>query len=175
LGNGADGLKTGHTEEAGYGLAGSAAQGDRRIVFIITGLESNTARAEEAERIVNWAFRQFVQKTIVRKGQEITRADVWLGLKPQVGLVAAQDINVLVPALHQERLSGNALFTGPIEAPIIAGQELGELLITLDGLPDARVALLADADVGPAGFLARLRLAAKKLMGEVAAQAAEAR
>jgi len=175
LGNGADGLKTGHTREAGYGLVGSAAQGDRRIVFVITGLETDKARAEEAERIVNWGFRQFVQRTIVTKGQEITCADVWLGLAPQVGLVAAEDINVLVPALHQEGLSGNAMFIGPIKAPITAGQEIGELLVTLDGLPDARVTLLADRDVGQAGFFARLRLAAKRLMGEFAVEAAGAR
>ena len=175
LGNGADGLKTGHTQEAGFGMVGSAAQGDRRIVFVITGLDSDANRAQESERIVNWAFRQFVQRTIVKKGQEITRADVWLGVAPQVGLVAAQDINVLVPALHQEGLNGNARFMGPFEAPITAGQELGELVITLEGLPDARVSLLADRDVAPAGFLARLMKAAERLMGEFASQAAEVR
>ncbi len=65
LGIGADGLKTGHTEEAGYGLVGSAKQGDRRVVFVLSGLESAAARAQESESIVNWAFRQFSQRSMV--------------------------------------------------------------------------------------------------------------
>ncbi len=175
LGIGADGLKTGHTSEAGYGLVGSATQGTRRIVFVITGLQSDTARAEEAERIVNWAFRQFVQKTVVTKGQEITRADVWLGLDDKIGLVAAKDIDVLIPALQQEKLTGNAIYTGPFEAPIVAGQRLGELVIALDGLPDARVDLLADRNVGVSGFLPRLKLAAQRLFSDFMSEAAELR
>ena len=174
LGMGADGLKTGHTQEAGYGLVGSAAQGDRRIVFVITGLQSEAARAEEAERVVNWAFRQFVQRTIVTKGQEVAKAQVWLGLEAEVGLVAAKDINVLVPALQIENLSGEAMYTGPFEAPITAGQPLGEMVIKLDGLPDAKVSLLADRDVGAAGFMPRLRLAAEQLWRDFATDTAGA-
>ncbi len=79
LGIGADGLKTGHTSEAGYGLVGSAKQGDRRIVFVISGMASDTARAEEAERIVNWAFRQFTMRTLLDKGETVAHAPVWLG------------------------------------------------------------------------------------------------
>ncbi|WP_226778920.1 D-alanyl-D-alanine carboxypeptidase family protein [Oceaniglobus trochenteri] len=175
LGIGADGLKTGHTSEAGYGLVGSASQGARRIVFVISGLQSETHRAEEAERLVNWAFRQFVQKTIVKKGQEVTRADVWLGLDRQVGLVAAEDIEVLVPALQQDALTGNAMFRGPFEAPVTKGQEMGELVIKLDGLPDASVALLADKSVAKSGFLPRLKLAAETLFRKFASEAAELR
>ena len=68
LGIGADGLKTGHTSEAGYGLVGSAVQGKRRVVFVLTGMNSERERAEEAERVVNWAFRQFVEKTVLKEG-----------------------------------------------------------------------------------------------------------
>nr|HMS96805.1 D-alanyl-D-alanine carboxypeptidase family protein [Tabrizicola sp.] len=74
LGIGADGLKTGHTEEAGYGLVGSAKQGDRRIIFAITGLGSEAERAEEAERIVAWAFRQFSEKTLAKSGVRVAEA-----------------------------------------------------------------------------------------------------
>jgi len=77
LGIGADGLKTGHTSEAGYGLVGSATQGTRRIVVVISGLDSEKDRAQEAERLFNWAFRQFVQKTVVTKDTELGRANVW--------------------------------------------------------------------------------------------------
>ena len=99
LGIGADGLKTGHTSEAGYGLVGSAKQGDRRIIFAITGLPSDKARAEEAERIVGWAFRQFSEKTVAKSGTRIAEAEVHLGDADSVGLVPAEDVKLLVPAL----------------------------------------------------------------------------
>jgi D-alanyl-D-alanine carboxypeptidase (penicillin-binding protein 5/6) len=79
MGIGADGLKTGHTSEAGYGLVGSAKQGDRRVIFAITGLTSDKARAEEAERIIAWAFRQFAEKTVAKAGTRVAEAEVFLG------------------------------------------------------------------------------------------------
>ncbi|MGR3467739.1 MAG: D-alanyl-D-alanine carboxypeptidase family protein, partial [Shimia sp.] len=86
LGIGADGLKTGHTREAGYGLVGSARQGDRRIIFAITGLETQQARAEESERIVNWAFRQFAERQVAEGGTELARASVFMGDATEVGV-----------------------------------------------------------------------------------------
>lgn len=175
LGIGADGLKTGHTSAAGYGLVGSAAQGGRRVIFVIAGLESEEARAEEAERIVNWAFRQFVEKTVVQAGQTITTADVWLGAEDEVGLVAAEDATVLVPAFQQGDLVANAVYTGPFEAPIAEGQELGRMTIELDGLSDKVIPLVADHDIGKGGFGSRLRTAAERLLTRVAGEAASLR
>jgi serine-type D-Ala-D-Ala carboxypeptidase (penicillin-binding protein 5/6) len=160
LGIGADGLKTGHTQEAGYGLAGSAVQGNRRVIFVITGLESARARAEESERIVNWAFRQFVERDVATAGTQIATADVWMGAERSVGLTVAEDLRLLVPVLHQGAVDAQVVFDGPIAAPITAGQPIGELIITLDGLPEKRVPLVADADVPLGGFTARLRTAA---------------
>ncbi|CAN0604563.1 unnamed protein product, partial [Ectocarpus sp. 12 AP-2014] len=79
LGLGADGLKTGHTEEAGYGLVGSALQGDRRIVFVFTGLNSNAERRQEAEAMINWGFRQFLKKKLAASGDILAEIPVWLG------------------------------------------------------------------------------------------------
>lgn len=163
LGIGADGLKTGHTQEAGYGLVGSAKQGDRRIIFVITGLQSSQARAEEAEKIVNWAFRQFAQKDVISGGTQIAEAEVWMGEQPTVGLAVADDISLLVPVVNQDGLDAEVRYTGPFEAPIVKGQELGELVITLDGLPEHRVPLVADHDVPLGGFNTRLRVAAEVL------------
>ncbi|MBQ1202634.1 MAG: D-alanyl-D-alanine carboxypeptidase [Loktanella sp.] len=157
---GADGLKTGHTREAGYGLAGSAVQGDRRVVFVITGLETAQQRAEESERIVNWAFRQFAERDVAAAGTRIATADVWMGTEQTVGLTVAEDLRLLVPVLHQGAVDGQVVFHGPVEAPVAAGQQLGELIITLEGLPDKRVPLVADADVPLGGFTARMRTAA---------------
>jgi len=164
MGIGADGLKTGHTEEAGYGLVGSALQGDRRIIFVITGLESTAARAQESQAIVNWAFRQFAMRDIASAGQEFAKADVWMGSSSQVGLVAPQDLNVLMPALADREIEAEVVFTGPIEAPIAAGDPLGELVFTLEGLPEMRLPLVADQDVQSGGFITRVMTAARVLV-----------
>jgi D-alanyl-D-alanine carboxypeptidase (penicillin-binding protein 5/6) len=160
---GADGLKTGHTSEAGYGLAGSARQGDRRVIFVINGLDSETARAEEAERITNWAFRQFVQKTVATAGQRVAEAEVWMGDAATVGLVPAEDVSLLVPALVQEGVTAEVVYTGPLQAPLAVGQPVAELIVHVPDLPDARVPLVAESAVGKAGFLRRMETAARVL------------
>lgn len=154
---GADGLKTGHTSEAGYGLVGSAIQGQRRIVFVISGLTSEKERAEEAEQIVNWAFRQFVMKTLVDKDETVATAPVWMGEARDIDLVAADDLQVLIPALSQGDIQAEAVYDGPIEAPFAAGTQLGELVFTLPGMPETRLPLVAKNDVALGGFVPRLR------------------
>jgi serine-type D-Ala-D-Ala carboxypeptidase (penicillin-binding protein 5/6) len=165
LGIGADGLKTGHTSEAGYGLVGSAKQGDRRIIFAITGLTSEQARAEEAERIVGWAFRQFSEKTVAKAGTRIAEAEVHLGNAVTVGLVPAEDIRLLVPALVQDSLTAEVVYNGPLLAPVAKGTPVAELIVHAPDLPDRRVPLLAENDVGKAGFVKRLTTAAEALYG----------
>ena len=166
LGIGADGLKTGHTSEAGYGLVGSALQGKRRIVFVLTGMNSEKQRAEEAERVVNWAFRQFVQKTVVEGGTRMADVPVWLGEQEQVSLVTANSVSMLVPALVQGDIPGQISYRTPLQAPIAKGQVLGELVIELDGMPKQTVPLIADRDVAKGGFLPRLRTAARILLNK---------
>lgn len=169
LGIGADGLKTGHTQEAGYGLVGSATQGDRRIIFVISGLPSEKARAEEAERIVSWAYRQFTMKTIIPKGDIVAEAPVWLGRKSKIGLTTRDGVKVLIPAGSQSGVKAEAVFTGPIEAPITQGDKLGDLVVTIPGAGESRLPLYAAADVARAGVFGRLKNAAYRL-GERAYQ-----
>jgi D-alanyl-D-alanine carboxypeptidase (penicillin-binding protein 5/6) len=164
LGIGADGLKTGHTQEAGYGLAGSAVQGNRRVVFVITGLDSQADRASESEQIVSWAFRQFVEQSVAEAGHEFAQAPVWMGDHQRVGLVAAEDITILVPAVQRETLGARVEYDGPIEAPITEGQQVAELVISVEGLPDRRIPLVADRDVARGGFLPRARSAVQVLL-----------
>ena len=171
LGIGADGLKTGHTKEAGYGFVGSAVQGNRRVIFVITGLESDAARAEEAERIVNWAFRQFVLKTVAKAGARVAEAPVWMGRERTVGLVPARDVAVLVPAQLQGGVSAEVSYTGPLAAPLIAGQPVAELVIHVPDLPDARIPLVTEAAVNRAGFFGRLVTAARVLYARFAPEA----
>lgn len=168
LGIGADGLKTGHTQEAGYGLVGSAKQGDRRVIFVITGLETAQERAAEAERIVNWAFRQFTQRDLARGGTRIAQAEVWRGDSTVVGLTVAEDLSILVPAATGSTpIDAEVMYRGPIEAPISQGQHLADLVIRLENLPEARIPLLAETDVPAGGFNSRLRTAADVLIGKV--------
>jgi len=163
LGVGADGLKTGHTSEAGYGLAGSAKQGDRRVIFVITGLATDQARAEEAERIVSWAFRQFSEKTVAKAGTRVAEAEVHMGAADTVGLVPAEDISLLVPALVQDNVTAEVVYNGPLLAPVTKGTPVAELIVHAPDLPDRRVPLVAETDVGTAGFIKRLSTAAGTL------------
>lgn len=172
LGIGADGLKTGHTQEAGYGLVGSAAQGDRRVIFVITGLESEAARAQESERIVNWAFRQFTMRTVVPEGTRLAEAPVWMGAADTVGLVPARAVQVLVPAIRQNEVTARVDWQGPLNAPLSAGQAVGELVVTVPDMGETRVPVLVASDVPSAGFLRRVGTAAGVLAGRVSAMLA---
>lgn len=167
---GADGLKTGHTTEAGYGLVGSAQQGTRRIVFVFSGLQSSAERTEEGERIVNWAFRQFLESEVLSEGQRITTAPVWMGDQQAIDLVAPDDTTILVSAVSRGELDATVEYRGPLEAPIAAGQTVAELVIRRDELPDARLPLVSDRDVVRGGFVPRLRTATtvltRKLIGQ---------
>ncbi|MCV2868308.1 D-alanyl-D-alanine carboxypeptidase [Defluviimonas sp. WL0002] len=160
---GADGLKTGHTEESGYGLVGSAVQNGRRIVFSISGLADDRQRAEEAERIVSWAFREFIQKTVAKSGTRISDAPVWMGAKSQVGLVVGEDLNLLLPSLAQDKLKAEISYTGPIEAPIEAGAQLAEMRVEIPGREPVSVPLVAEETVPKGGFTTRLKTAFDKL------------
>ncbi len=161
---GADGLKTGHTAEAGYGLVGSAKQGDRRVVFVLSGLDSKEQRASEGEAITNWSFRNFREKTVAKAGTPVAQASIWMGSEPAVNLVPQQDVKILLPALTAGNLSAEAVYIGPIEAPISKGQVVAELIITPEGLPEKRVPLAADRDVPRGGFMVRISAAAAQLL-----------
>ena len=169
LGIGADGLKTGHTQEAGYGLVGSAKQGDRRVIFVISGLDTTRARSEEAQALVNWSFRQFTRRTLASAGTRLAEAPVWMGAEPTVGLVAAADIETLVPVTSPEALAAEVVYRGPIEAPIAAGDPVAELVFAADGLPEMRVPLVAEADVPRGGPLVRIATVARLLARRVLA------
>jgi D-alanyl-D-alanine carboxypeptidase (penicillin-binding protein 5/6) len=159
LGIGADGMKTGHTAEAGYGLVGSAVQSGRRVVVVVTGLDSMQARADEGEALINWAFRQFIQKTVVTKGQAVASAPVFLGTAPDVPLVAAADVSLLIPASQRDAVSARVEYSGPLRAPVAEGTEIGRMTISLEGLPDHVVPLVAGASVAKGGFLPHLKTA----------------
>jgi D-alanyl-D-alanine carboxypeptidase (penicillin-binding protein 5/6) len=170
LGIGADGLKTGHTQEAGYGLVGSAQQGERRIVFVLSGLSSTNQRADEAEAIVNWAFRQFTTRSFGKSGDVVTRATVWDGSNADVGLALSQDLITLVPVLGDGEVKFNVEYHNPIPAPITRGDNLGHLVVTIPELEDTRIPLIAAESVPRGGFFRRVLTAGQSLLSQVKSQ-----
>ena len=171
LGIGADGLKTGHTEEAGFGIVGSVKQGERRIIFVLNGMASEKERAEEAERVANWAFREFIQKTVAKKGTKIMDAPVWMGSTPSVGLVVKEDLTLLLPSLVQDKLKAEVKYSGPINAPFTAGTEVAQMVIDIPGHAPVTVPLVAETDVAKGGFGTHVKTAfgimARRLLDQV--------
>ncbi len=164
---GADGLKTGHTQEAGYGLVGSAKQGDRRVVFVLSGLDSTAKRAEEAEAVVNWSFRNFVERTVAKSEEPVAQARLWMGAEKTVGLVPEGDLTLLFPVLGDKDIKAEVVYEGPINAPVSKGQQLAELVIQPEGLPEIRRPLVAEKDVPLGGFVVRMMTVGGIVLKEV--------
>ena len=167
LGIGADGLKTGHTKEAGYGLVGSATQENRRVIFALSGMSSVQERAEDAEAVVNWAFRQFIQKSYGAEGSRVAEVNLWNGEDNSVGVVLGRDLEVLVPVLGDEQIRFELEYESPIPAPIKKGEKIAVLRVHPKGLQSTEVPLLAEKDVAIGGFFAKLSTAAKTLLRRV--------
>jgi len=154
--NGADGLKTGHTEEAGFGLTASVKRGDRRLILVIGGLPSMRARAEEAERLIEWGFREFDNVVLFRAADTIDEVPVYLGDRPAVPLVGGRDVVATVPRGWRETLQARVRFEAPISAPVVKGQEIGQLEVSGRGVPAMTMPLYAGADVDRLGVVARI-------------------
>ncbi len=156
---GADGLKTGHTEEAGFGLVGSAIRNDRRVAFIISGLDTAKARSVESERLVTWAFREFKTGKIANAGQIVGEAEVWIGDADTVPLAPKEDVIATAPYGELDGMKVSVRYDGPIEAPIALGQPIAELVVEAPGLPPVSTPLVAAAAVGRGGLISRVTAA----------------
>jgi len=163
--NGADGLKTGHTEEAGYSFTGSAIQNGRRLVLVIAGLDSFNGRKNESIKFMNWGFGAWSAKPIVSKGREVATADVQLGSASTVGLVAADNLAVTVPSGSNPAMTASVVYDGPLKAPIKAGDHVADLIVKTPGMADQSFPLVADKDVGQAGFFGRAWAGLMQLFG----------
>jgi D-alanyl-D-alanine carboxypeptidase (penicillin-binding protein 5/6) len=162
---GADGLKTGHTEEAGYGFTGSAEQNGRRLVMVIAGLSSFNQRIEESVRLMSWGFNAWTAKPLFAANARVGTAKVQLGSSAEVSLIAPRNLAVTLPA----GLGGNPkvaiVYNGPIKAPIAKGQHIADLIVTTGDTPPQSMPLVAGEAVDEAGFFGRLWLGFKQLIG----------
>jgi D-alanyl-D-alanine carboxypeptidase (penicillin-binding protein 5/6) len=154
--DGADGLKTGHTEEAGFGFTGSAVQNGRRLVMVVAGLGSNSARIEESVRLLDWGFKAWRSQPLFRSGATVGEAKVQGGWSRSVALIAPRDLNATVPvAAALGGMTTKLVYDGPLKAPIAKGQIVAHLVVEADG--DRQMLPLAAAEaVSEGGFFARL-------------------
>ena len=166
--SGADGLKTGHTEEAGYGFTGSAEQNGRRLIEVLAGMDSWNQRVQESTKLIQWGFNAWEDKALFKAGAKVGSAQVQLGSSNEVALVAPRDLSVSVPAalsITNKPISMKIRYQGPLKAPIAKGQEVAQLVITTGDTPPQVVPLVAAEDVGSAGFFGRMWLGFKQLVG----------
>jgi D-alanyl-D-alanine carboxypeptidase (penicillin-binding protein 5/6) len=153
---GADGLKTGHTEDGGYGLVGSAKRGERRLIVVLNGMTSMRMRAEESERMLEWGFREFENVVLFRASDTVEQAPVYLGDRPTVPLVGGRDLVMTLPRQWRRNLAVKLRYDGPVPAPIAKGQEIGQLEVSGQGVPPMTLPLYAGADIAKLGVLSRI-------------------
>ncbi|MBR2299849.1 MAG: D-alanyl-D-alanine carboxypeptidase [Alphaproteobacteria bacterium] len=154
--SGADGLKTGHTEEAGFCLTGSAVRGNRRLIEVIAGLSSNKERSEESERLMSYGFREFNNYTLFKKGQVIEQAKVWYGAKKTVDMVIPVDV---VQTLEKNQTKGykfKVVYDEPLKAPVKKGSVIGKIVMTTPAGEVQKFDLLAAEDVAKIGVFKHL-------------------
>ena len=162
---GSDGLKTGHTDEAGYGFTGSAEQKGRRLVSVLAGLDSYGCRVEESVKFMNWGFNAWEPRKLFDKGTKVQNAEVQLGDSSTVSLVAAKDLFATLPKASDGKISMKVTYDGPIKAPIVKGQPIATLIVTSEDVDQQRIPLVAGEDVGEAGFFNRAWAGLKSLLG----------
>ena len=161
---GADGLKTGHTEEGGYGIAASAVRNGLRLVLVVNGLKTVNERAREAERLLDYGFREFNNYALFNAGQTVTEAPVWLGNEAKVPLTVKEPLLMTMPVKARKDMVVKAVYDSPIAAPVIEGQRVGTIRIEAPDMPVKEVPLLAGRTVDKLGVMSRLSAALKYIV-----------
>ncbi len=136
---GADGMKTGYTREAGYGLVGSATRDGRRLIMVIAGLKSIAERKQEAQSLLDWGFKQFRAVDVYAKGDRIGTARVWGGTERSVDLVTSDSVRISLSAAEQDLVEVKLAYQGPLMAPVTPGQKVGVVRFVSDGITLAEV------------------------------------
>lgn len=130
---GADGMKTGFTREAGYGLVGSAMRDGRRLIMVVAGMETLAARREEAQKLLDYGFRQFKSIDVFEEGETVAEARVWGGEERWVDLIATEAFKIALAPKEQENVEVKLNYTGPLMAPVEKGAKIGTVRIIVDG------------------------------------------
>ena len=154
---GADGIKTGHTNEAGFNFLGSAERGGRRLIMVIGGAKSEEQRTAASRALLEWGFASWQSYPLYAHGARVGDAKVQGGDAQQVGLLAARPIAAVLPGGIGKVIGLRIIYRGPLRAPLARGAEVAELEIRIDGMPPSRVPLITARGIGKAGPLDRLR------------------
>ena len=162
--SGADGLKTGHAEAAGYGLTASAVRGNMRLILVAHGMSSMRERGSESARLLDWAFREFNSYPLFKGGEKVVDAKVWLGSAGTVPLTVADDVTAVFKRSVRKQLKVKADYSEPIAAPIKKGAQVGKLVVTAPDMKPIERPLYAAADVAPLGVVGRLKAAVSYLV-----------
>ena len=152
---GADGLKTGHTKASGYGLVASAEQNGRRLILVVNGLDSKSARAREARRLMTYGFRNFKRDVLVEAGQSVTQLPVWHGDESTASVTPKTRFEIVTPRSGRRKMVATVTYEKPVLAPIAKGDRLATLKVTLPGLAPQTVDLVAAEDVGRGNIIGR--------------------
>lgn len=144
---GADGLKTGNIDEAGYGLIGSAVQNDQRLIVVVNGLKTARDRAAESRKLLEWGFRAFESQQLFAEGQVVGEAQVFGGNRRSLPLVSKKPIRVLVPRGESERVTARIIYTGPLKAPVQKGAEVARLQVNRGDMQALEMPLYANEDI----------------------------
>lgn len=164
MGIGADGMKTGFTKEAGYGLVGSAVQNGLRLIVVVNGLKTAKERGDDAKKLLEWGFRGFEQRILFAQGQTLGTAKVYGGADGHVPLVAGGEVKVMMPKSGGERLIARIVYTGPVPAPVEQGQPIGTLKVWRGDTVILQVPLKAGESVGKGNISQRALDAVTELM-----------
>lgn len=159
-----DGLKTGHTDASGYGLAASAARESRRLILVVNGLASMNQRSLESARLLDLGYREFENYALFKKGETVETADIWLGKEKTIPLVIDQDMKVTLFRKARRDLKVTVAYNGPIAAPIAKGAPVARLVISAPGFKTTEVPLLAGEEVERLGLFGRLNGALRQVM-----------
>jgi D-alanyl-D-alanine carboxypeptidase (penicillin-binding protein 5/6) len=150
-----DGLKTGHTQAAGYGLVASAKRGDQRLILVINGLPSEKARADETVKLIDWGLRSFKKYKLFDAGAVVDTAPVWQGTYDEVPLVSTSDIQVIISPQQRKDMKVSVVYQAPVAAPVALGQEIGKLRVEVPGAPAQEYPLVAGGAVERKGIFGR--------------------
>jgi D-alanyl-D-alanine carboxypeptidase (penicillin-binding protein 5/6) len=161
---GADGLKTGHTEDAGYGLTASAKRGDRRLVLVVNGLESVQQRADESQRLLEWGFREFDAYTLAAAGDALGEVRVWQGESATVPVAVGKDLHVTLPRDARDRIKASIVYEGPLAAPVEEGAQVATLRLEAPDMKTIEVPLKTTAAVPRLGFFGRVMHSAREMV-----------
>ena len=161
---GADGLKTGYTKEAGYGLTASAVNNGLRLIAVGNGFKTMKERADEMRKLMEWGFRAFESRQLFAQGETVGEAKLYGGAKGKVALVSPTPIRLLVPRAMSDKLSAKVVYNGPVRAPVEKGQRIGTLKVSRGDNVVMEAPLQAGEDVGAGSLHQRAFDAAGELV-----------